>query len=69
LLAALRARLREHARDDAAVAHATAREGLLIVRLLADDAAILRHALIHAAGALRALAAGYSVRLPQVWYC
>ncbi len=67
LLESVRERL--IARGIASMAHATTREHLLILRLLADDAAALRRALIHCAGILRALAAGLPERLPKVWYC
>jgi len=48
---------------------ATAFDGLLIVRLLAADAAALRSALIEVAGGLRHGIAGLPARLPRVWYC
>ncbi len=67
LLQPVRDRLDAH--DTSSIAHATTREHLLILRLLADDAAALRHAVIHAAGVLRSLAAGLPERLPKVWYC
>lgn len=51
------------------IAYATTREHTLIVRLLAADAAALRQAVIHAAGVIRALAAGLPERLPKVWHC
>lgn len=65
LLDTLRVALAAHR----AVAFATAREGLLILRLLADDAVALRHAIICAAGTIRQAVASLSTRLPQVWYC
>jgi len=55
--------------DAPPIVHATTREHLLILRLLADDAAVLRRALIHATGIVRSLAAGLPERLPKVWYC
>ncbi|HEX7916208.1 urease accessory protein UreD [Rudaea sp.] len=67
LLAPVRARLGEA--DLPPIAHATTREHLLILRLLADDAAALRRALIDAAGIVRSLATGLPQRLPKVWYC
>ena len=67
LLAPVRARLGEA--NMAPIAHATTREQMLIVRLLAADAAALRRALVRAVGIVRALAAGLPERLPQVWYC
>jgi len=67
LLAPIRTRLGEA--DVSAIAHATTREHLLILRLLAADAALLRRALVRAVGIVRSLAAGLSERLPQVWYC
>jgi urease accessory protein len=65
LLDAVRAALTRHA----AVAFATTREGLLILRFLAGDAVVLRHAIGAATGTIRQLAAQLSTRLPQVWYC
>lgn len=67
LLAPVRSRLAEA--DASAIVHATTREHMLILRLLADDAALLRRALLRATGIVRSLAAGLSERLPQVWYC
>jgi len=67
LLTPVRTRLDEA--EVSTIVHATTREHLLILRLLADDAAELRQALIRAAGIVRSLAAGLSERLPQVWYC
>jgi urease accessory protein len=64
LLEPLRAALHSHS----AVAHATTRDGVLIVRLLAAAAQDLRHAIIAAVATIRH-AAGLSPRLPQVWYC
>ena len=51
------------------IAHATTREGLLIVRVLAPSAAALRAAILVAAGALRQALRGLAPRLPQVWHC
>ncbi|MFT3790593.1 MAG: urease accessory protein UreD [Rudaea sp.] len=67
LLEPVRARLTANEAD--AIAHATTRECLLIVRLLAADAAHLRRTVIHAAETVRSLAMGFPPRLPQVWYC
>lgn len=64
LLAPLRERLPQNLQ-----AAATSFDGLLILRLLADDAAQLREAVVHSAGVLRELAAGLPARLPRVWYC
>ena len=64
LLAPLRERLRDYAQ-----AAATSFDGLLILRLLADDAVRLRAVLMIAVGFLRELAAGLSPRLPRVWTC
>lgn len=49
-------------------AGATAFEGLLLARLMADDALKLRTAVIGLLGALRH-AAGLPARLPRVWHC
>jgi urease accessory protein len=65
MLDIVRAALQPHA----AVAFATTRGRLLIVRLLAADAVELRRAIITAVGTIRQTAAGLSTRLPQVWYC
>lgn len=65
LLPALRERL-QHCLAQVA---ATAFDGLLIVRVLAEDAADMRVAVRVAAGSLRALAAGLPERLPKVWDC
>jgi urease accessory protein len=51
------------------IAHTTTREQVLIVRLLAADAAALRKTVIHTASLVRRLAAGLPQRLPKVWYC
>ena len=67
LLESVRARL--NADNAPALAHATTREHLLLLRLLAADAAALRQAVIHAAGLIRSLAMGLPERLPKVWYC
>jgi urease accessory protein len=64
-LAAVRERLQAYA----GIGAATAFDGLLIVRLLADEAAALRAALMHVAGGIRELAAGLPARMPRVWYC
>jgi urease accessory protein len=67
--AALLSPLRERLQGFAERAAATAFDGLLIVRVLADDAADMRIAVRVAAAALRALAAGLPERLPKVWDC
>ncbi|MBS0584574.1 MAG: urease accessory protein UreD [Proteobacteria bacterium] len=67
LLAPVRASLGEA--NVPPIAHATTREQMLIVRLLADDAAALRQVVIQVAALIRTLAAGLPRRLPQVWYC
>jgi len=41
--------------------------GMLLLRFLADDAALLRQAVVTAAGGLRAAIAGLPARLPRVW--
>jgi urease accessory protein len=50
-------------------AAATAFEGLLLARLMADDAAELRAAVMALVGELRQAAAGLPLRLPRVWHC
>jgi urease accessory protein len=50
-------------------AAATAFDGLLLTRLLSDDAAALRAAVIALVGEIRELAAALPARLPRVWYC
>lgn len=67
--AALLPPLRERLQGCADRVAATAFDGLLIVRVLAEDAADMRMAVRIAAGALRALAAGLPERLPKVWDC
>jgi len=47
----------------------TAFDGLLIARILADDPADMRRAVITLAAGLRHAAAGLPPRLPRVWYC
>jgi urease accessory protein len=48
---------------------ATLLDGLLIIRLLDDDASRLRSNIIKVAGRIRHTAAGISQALPRVWYC
>jgi urease accessory protein len=48
---------------------ATAFDGLLLIRLLADHAAALRSAVMTLAGGIRRSAAGLRPSLPRVWYC
>jgi urease accessory protein len=50
-------------------AAATAFAGLLLVRLMADDALRLKGAVIDLIGVLRHAAAGLTPRLPRVWHC
>jgi urease accessory protein len=50
-------------------AAATAFDGLLLTRLLSNDAAALRAAVIALVGGIRQLAAALPARLPRVWYC
>jgi len=57
--------LREHG----GLGTATAFDGLMVVRLIAEDAASLRSAVIAVASGIRNWAAGLPPRLPQVWYC
>jgi urease accessory protein len=56
-------------RDHGGLGTATAFDGLLVVRLLAEDAASLRGAVISVASGIRNWAAELPPRLPQVWYC
>lgn len=67
--AALLEPLRERLQALAGQAAATAFDGLLIVRVLAEDATDMRSAVRVAAGALRSLAGGLPERLPKVWDC
>jgi urease accessory protein len=48
---------------------ATAFDGLLVARLIADDVAVLRAGVMAVAGGIRNWAAGLPPRLPRVWYC
>jgi urease accessory protein len=50
-------------------AAATAFDGLLLTRLLSDDAAALRVAVIAVVAGIRQLVAALPPRLPRVWYC
>jgi urease accessory protein len=50
-------------------AAATAFDGLLLTRLLSEDAAALRVAVIALVAGIRQLAAALPPRLPRVWYC
>ena len=50
-------------------AAATALDGLLLVRLLADDTAALRSVVIELIGGIRHSAAGLRPHLPRVWHC
>jgi urease accessory protein len=56
-------------RDHGGLGTATAFDGLLVVRLIAEDAASLRAVVIAVASGIRNWAAGLPPRLPQVWYC
>jgi urease accessory protein len=56
-------------RDHGGLGTATAFDGLMVVRLIAEDAASLRAAVISVASGIRNWAAGLPARLPQVWYC
>ncbi len=58
---------REALAQTEATGGATSFDGLLIVRLLAGDAAHLRAAVAHCIGRLRAAIAGLLDRLPRVW--
>ncbi len=48
---------------------ATSFDGLLIVRLLAADAAALRRTVMRLAAGLRAAAGGFADAMPNVWHC
>ncbi|PZN95956.1 MAG: urease accessory protein [Alphaproteobacteria bacterium] len=48
---------------------ATSFDGLLIVRMLSDDAAALRRAVMRVVAGLRMLAGGYAEAMPNVWHC
>lgn len=48
---------------------ATVREGVMIVRAMADEAHELRAAMMTVVGDLRHAAAGLPARLPRVWHC
>jgi urease accessory protein len=48
---------------------ATTFDGLLVVRLIADDVISLRSAVVAVAGGIRHWAAGLPARMPQVWSC
>ncbi len=66
---ALLAPLRDRLADLERVAGATCFDGLLIVRLMAPDAALLRTSVRRVAGSLRAMALGLPEALPRVWTC
>jgi urease accessory protein len=48
---------------------ATAFDGILVIRMLADQATALRQAMMTLVAAIRRSAAGLPARLPRVWYC
>ena len=48
---------------------ATAFDGVLLVRLLADQALALRSAVMALVAGLRRATAALPARLPRVWYC
>jgi urease accessory protein len=48
---------------------ATSFGGLLLARLMADDALLLRAAVVACLSGLRHAAAGLATRLPRVWHC
>lgn len=48
---------------------ATAFDGLLLVRLLSDDAAELRSEVMNVVAGLRRCAGGLSAQMPRVWHC
>jgi urease accessory protein len=50
-------------------ATATALDGFLVIRMLAENAARLREAVMHVSAAIRARAGGLPARMPRVWYC
>jgi len=58
---------REIAEAAPAEGGATMVNGLLLLRFLAEDAAVLRRAVVQAAGALRSAIAGLPETLPRVW--
>lgn len=61
--------LREALEPDADLGAATAFDGLLILRLLSEDAARMRRVLMRLTARLRQLATGLPARMPQVWNC
>lgn len=65
LLAPVRELLEQHYGRAAATAFA----GLLVIRLMADDASVLRATVINVASWIRQAAAGLPPKLPRVWHC
>jgi len=61
--------VRERLAECRVQAAATAFDGVLLIRMLSDDAAALRAAVIALVGGIRQLAAALPARLPRVWYC
>lgn len=50
-------------------ATATALDGFLVIRMLAENAARLREAVMHVSAAIRSQAGKLPARMPRVWYC
>jgi urease accessory protein len=48
---------------------ATTLEGVLLARMMSDDAAALRATLMKLIGGIRQAAASMPARLPRVWHC
>jgi urease accessory protein len=48
---------------------ATAFDGILVIRMLADQATALRQAMMTLVAGIRSSAASLPARLPRVWYC
>jgi urease accessory protein len=65
----LLAAVRELLKNVRAEAAATAIDGVLLMRLLSADAALLRQGVISLVAGIRQLAAALPPRLPRVWYC
>jgi urease accessory protein len=57
------------ARRGSTIGGATAFDGMLLIRLLADDAARLRSVAMDLVCGIRQSAAGLPPRMPRVWYC
>lgn len=68
-LEGVRRLLRERPGSSGTTAAATSFDGLLLVRVLAGDAAELRSLVAALIGAIRHCAAGLPPRVPRVWHC